>query len=185
MTAEHNHPPRCCCPDPGPRTDYLPPTFCSGCPEHGTFARDGIVCPQCKTAIGQPHTDYCTFAPGRVWDGVLTADTDRPYFAEQAGRASRGVTHDAGPWCVPYNCTEHPRRVWDGALVEHVDMTEAEEVDLAGQLRAAIDRARNSRLNQPNRNPDHEHIVTRHRYSGGGAECTDPGCGRPPGEHLR
>lgn len=38
MSAEHNHPPSCCCPDPGPRTDYRPPTICPACPVHGTFA---------------------------------------------------------------------------------------------------------------------------------------------------
>ena len=75
MTAQHNHPPACCCPvlevsENGRHP--VPGQACPGCPEHGTFAQaEGIRCPQCTTPIGRPHTDYCTLAPGRVWDGVL------------------------------------------------------------------------------------------------------------------
>jgi hypothetical protein len=31
----------------------------------------GLVCPQCRQLPGRPHTDFCTLAPGRVWNGVL------------------------------------------------------------------------------------------------------------------
>lgn len=30
-----------------------------------------VECPQCHQPIGREHTDYCTLAPGKVWDGVL------------------------------------------------------------------------------------------------------------------
>lgn len=60
----HNHPPRCCC---GP--DDLPGR-CPACPAHGNKPAP-IGCPQCHQEIGRPHTEYCTLAPGEVWDGVL------------------------------------------------------------------------------------------------------------------
>lgn len=31
----------------------------------------GVECPQCHQPAGRPHTEYCTLAPGKVWDGVL------------------------------------------------------------------------------------------------------------------
>lgn len=31
----------------------------------------GVDCPQCHQPIGREHTEYCTLAPGKVWDGVL------------------------------------------------------------------------------------------------------------------
>lgn len=31
----------------------------------------GVDCPQCHQPAGRPHTEYCTLAPGKVWDGVL------------------------------------------------------------------------------------------------------------------
>lgn len=34
-----------------------------------------IECPQCHQPIGREHTDYCTLAPGKVWDGVLPVPT--------------------------------------------------------------------------------------------------------------
>lgn len=73
MTAEHNHPPACCCQNNQDHPEQIDGLVtCPACPHHGEFARiTPILCPQCKAEIGQPHTDYCTLAPGRVWDGVL------------------------------------------------------------------------------------------------------------------
>lgn len=74
MTAEHNHPPRCCCSwhsEPDGKGDLAQiRDTCPACTEHGEFAKP-IECPQCHIEIGRPHTDFCTLAPGRVWDGVL------------------------------------------------------------------------------------------------------------------
>ena len=55
MTAEHNHPPHCCCqPDPwNGRSE----ANCPACPEHGDLAQ--AECPSCHTHDGHPHTDYC------------------------------------------------------------------------------------------------------------------------------
>lgn len=134
MTAEHNHPPRCCCStrdvidgldgkwhqtgedDAHPVAQCEAPycgRICPACPEHGELetpdAREcarkahakmedlrqkvanlptdrtpdmseqadpdepalTVECPQCHQPAGRPHTDYCTLAPGKVWDGVL------------------------------------------------------------------------------------------------------------------
>lgn len=40
MSAEHNHPPRCCCPpcDCDGRCDQFTKTPCPSCPEHGDLA---------------------------------------------------------------------------------------------------------------------------------------------------
>jgi hypothetical protein len=41
VSAEHNHPPRCCCdvpPGDMPTEDADPTYLCPGCPEHGAFA---------------------------------------------------------------------------------------------------------------------------------------------------
>lgn len=91
MTAEHNHPPRCCCStrdvidgldgkwhqtgedDAHPVAQCEAPycgRICPACPEHGELAPT-VECPQCHQPAGRPHTDYCTLAPGKVWDGVL------------------------------------------------------------------------------------------------------------------
>ena len=71
MTAQHNHPPRCCCSysnQPGPDD------ICPGCIEHGVLAsRPGITCPQCHQPAGHDHAADCTLAPGRVWDGTIPA----------------------------------------------------------------------------------------------------------------
>ena len=80
-SSTHNHPPRCCCDPTCAATlagDRCAEHTCPGCPEHGLLASKpaGITCPQCHAQIGQPHTDYCTLAPGRVWDGVLPRVVD-------------------------------------------------------------------------------------------------------------
>lgn len=31
----------------------------------------GVECPQCHQPAGRPHTEYCTLAPDKIWDGVL------------------------------------------------------------------------------------------------------------------
>lgn len=43
----------------------------------GSLAAPPIECPQCHQPIGRPHTEFCTLAPGRVWDGVIKA-ADHP-----------------------------------------------------------------------------------------------------------
>lgn len=67
--SRHNHPPRCCCDDTAELGGTGP---CPACPDHGELAQ-GIECPQCHQPIGRPHTEFCTLAPGKIWDGVLPA----------------------------------------------------------------------------------------------------------------
>lgn len=52
---EHNHPPHCCCPDPGPRTDYRPPTLCPGCLVHGDAV---CICGTPGLTYAGPERDY-------------------------------------------------------------------------------------------------------------------------------
>jgi hypothetical protein len=67
MTAQHNHPPRCCC-----VAGWIdePDDPCRLCPEHGELAQLGNPqpgeCPLCHSEIGKQHTDYCRF------DGVVS-----------------------------------------------------------------------------------------------------------------
>lgn len=51
-------------------------------------------CPQCHQPIGREHTDYCTLAPGKVWDGVLPDTTCR--CSGLLGRTVPGPQHSAG-----------------------------------------------------------------------------------------
>ncbi|MGZ0150678.1 hypothetical protein ACXJJ3_26710 [Kribbella sp. WER1] len=85
QTDPHNHPPRCCCPNEINRVgrwhqdgeDDAHELFqcdddcrCPACPVHGTKP-DPIECPQCRQPVGRPHTEFCTLAPGNVWNGIL------------------------------------------------------------------------------------------------------------------
>ena len=79
MSNPHNHLPRCCCLTPHEimarnMDEAGRPTECPACPEHGELAPI-VVCPQCHQEAGRPHTDFCTLAPGRVWDGTMPAAT--------------------------------------------------------------------------------------------------------------
>lgn len=92
MSAEHNHPPRCCCAfsnQPGPDDT------CPACPEHGELA-PGVECPQCHQPAGRPHTDYCTLAPGAVWDGVLPCPTCSGPSRETVGMVCQTCGTDYG-----------------------------------------------------------------------------------------
>lgn len=77
MTAEHNHPPRCCC-----EKDFVTgqlTSVCSACREHGEFAdRPDIECPQCHQPAGRPHTEYCTLSPDAVWTDQLSGYVKAP-----------------------------------------------------------------------------------------------------------
>lgn len=78
MTAEHNHPPRCCCdipPGDMDPADADPTYLCPACPDHGQLAQ-GVECPQCHQTAGRPHTDYCTLAPERVWAVTVLVSTE-------------------------------------------------------------------------------------------------------------
>ena len=77
MTAEHNHPPRCCCHYSAEAITADDVTVCPMCIEHGELAQLAKRTPEypgqpepqypcCHQTIGRPHTDYCRHAPGRT-----------------------------------------------------------------------------------------------------------------------
>ena len=113
MTASHNHPPRCCCLDWANETGQGDAGRCPGCPEHGTLAgQQGITCPQCHQPAGRPHTDYCTLAPGRVWDGWMPpatnlVDTGSQIAAIAPACAYPASNHGDGRGCDHDDCPRH------------------------------------------------------------------------------
>ena len=96
MTAEHNHPPRCCCAfsnQPGPDD------ICPACTEHGELA-PATECPECHQEYGRPHTDYCSHADREFIDtGTMFAEVARPRCAYPSGDHGdgRGCDHDDCP----------------------------------------------------------------------------------------
>lgn len=98
MTAEHNHPPRCCC-----EKDFVTgqlTSVCTACREHGEFAdKPDIECPQCHQPAGRPHTEYCTLSPDAVWTDQLVGD--------MSGRVvAAGTRYDPPP---PARVCAYPR----------------------------------------------------------------------------
>lgn len=96
----HDHPPICCCGDEGDKLGS-----CPACPDHGVLASSSnpVECPQCHAPIGRPHTDYCTLAPGRVWDGVLPV-------APLVECAYPHLNHGDGRGCDHDDCPRHGGR---------------------------------------------------------------------------
>ena len=109
MTAEHNHPPRCCC-ESNPGGAMI--NTCPACIDHGELTR-GIECPQCTRPAGSPHSDTCTLAPGRVWDGWLNdanatlVDTGNQIVAVRPPCAYPRDTHGDGRGCDHEDCPRH------------------------------------------------------------------------------
>lgn len=46
-----------------------------------------LECPQCRQALGRPHTEYCTLAPGKVWAGMGQRE-NLDYPGQPGGRTS-------------------------------------------------------------------------------------------------
>jgi hypothetical protein len=54
----------------------------------------GLVCPKCRQPIGRPHTEFCTLAPGRVWNGVLPASLELDYEPDASRIVAGGTRYD-------------------------------------------------------------------------------------------
>ena len=111
MTAEHNHPPRCCCISASEQPALVNPGQslpCPACPEHGELA-PAIECPQCHQPIGRPHTEFCTLAPDRVWpEGHHLVHSEA--FIDQGDPRSKAETAE-----------DRSNRFWQGTALESVD----------------------------------------------------------------
>lgn len=60
----------------------------------------GVECPQCHQPIGREHTEYCTLAPGKVWDGVLPEPVSYEGPAPTPNCGIRDLTRDDMPACT-------------------------------------------------------------------------------------
>jgi len=56
VTAEHNHPPRCCCPV---TVGKSPIPSCPSCPDHGTFAARYVSRCTCDPGPEGQHQPWC------------------------------------------------------------------------------------------------------------------------------
>lgn len=85
---------------------------CPACIEHGELTR-GIECPQCHRPARSQHSDTCTLAPGRVWDGWLNdanatlVDTGNQIVAVRPPCAYPRDTHGDGRGCDHDDCPRH------------------------------------------------------------------------------
>ncbi len=68
MSAEHNHPPHCCC-ERGDLTTRMPDDICPGCPEHGDLADRPAMHPpylDCEVSV-DGWCEICSTAFGPVY----------------------------------------------------------------------------------------------------------------------